>query len=69
MSLLVLLFYHTKNPYSCLHMLPDDKQQFSLLLKVDQYSYCCYDINLDNWREMKEAEDGELWIERSALPF
>ncbi len=31
------------------------------------YSYCCYDINLDNWREMKEAEDGELWIERSAL--
>ena len=31
------------------------------------YSYCSYNVNLDHWREMQAAEDGELWIERNAL--
>ena len=31
------------------------------------YRYCCYNINLDNWQEMKQKEDGELWIARDAF--
>ena len=31
------------------------------------YSYCCYNVNNDDWREMQKMEDGEIFIDRAAL--
>ena len=31
------------------------------------YSYCCYNLNNDDWREMQKMEDGEIFIDRAAL--
>ena len=31
------------------------------------YSYCCYNLNNENFREMKEKEDGEIYITRESL--
>ena len=31
------------------------------------YSYCCYNVNNDDWRKMKKMEDGEIFIDRAAL--
>ena len=31
------------------------------------YSYCCYNINIDGWERFKNADDGELYIERDAF--
>lgn len=42
------------------HLIRDDDSMFL-------YSYCAYNVNLNNWQEMKQTEDGKLWIERNAL--
>lgn len=31
------------------------------------YSYCCYNVNNDDWREMQEKEDGDIFIDRESL--
>ncbi|MBQ8162539.1 MAG: hypothetical protein IJ083_17570 [Clostridia bacterium] len=31
------------------------------------YSYCAYDINRDDWQDMKKKEDGEIAIDRDSL--
>lgn len=31
------------------------------------YSYCCYNVNNDNWQEMQRTEDGEIYIDRESL--
>lgn len=31
------------------------------------YSYCCYNVNNDDWRKMQKMEDGEIFIDRAAL--
>lgn len=31
------------------------------------YSYCCYNINEEKWKEAKAVEDGEIFIERKAF--
>ncbi|MGF0019912.1 hypothetical protein [Sporofaciens sp. SGI.106] len=31
------------------------------------YSYCCYNVNNDDWGKMKKMEDGEIFIDRAAL--
>jgi len=31
------------------------------------YSYCAYDLNREGWQETKQAEDGEIIIDRDAL--
>ena len=31
------------------------------------YSYCCYNVNNGDWREMQKKEEGEIFIDRAAL--
>ena len=31
------------------------------------YSYSCYDLNREGWQQVRDTEDGEIWIARDAL--
>lgn len=31
------------------------------------YSYCSYNVNLDNWKEMQKQDDGIIRIHKAAI--